>query len=237
MELKVDIPTKRKENYPQDGCAVRHYINQYGEVHMKCFSILTLILMITLSTSACGAQATPPPTVNALDLQSTMAAAAFTMLAETQTALPTATPIPPTATFTDTPAATNTFPPLPASAGTLTPVPNGNSGGGDPCIKKVLPATLQGKPVKIRINNSTKVAVNFSIYLNQTTPQSECGYRAYTIASQQGIVINDLVEGCYSLWAWNPDPETYFMVTNGTTCVDTTEPWVFDISTGSIKLK
>jgi hypothetical protein len=204
---------------------------------MKCFSILTLVLMITLSTSACGAQATPPPTVNPVDLQITAAAVAITMIAETQAAIPTATPPPPTETFTNTPAATNTVPPLPASGMTFTPVPNGNSGGGDPCINQVLPATLVGNPVKIRINNSTKAAISFSIYLNQTTPQGKCGYRAYTIDPGQALVLNDMVEGCYTLWAWNPDPEEYFIVTNGTNCLDNSDTWVFDISTGSIKLK
>jgi hypothetical protein len=206
---------------------------------MKCFSSLTLVLMITLIMSACGARVTQAtPTVNAVEIQSTMAAAALTMVAETQAAIPTATSVPPTATLTDTPAPTVTLSTLPASAGTITPVPNGNSGGGDPCIYKVMPATLVGDPVKIRINNSTKTAVSFSIYLNQTTPQSQCGYRAYTIDPEQALVINDLVEGCYSLWAWNPDPETYFMVTNGTSCMmDSSDTWVFDISTGSIKLR
>src|SRR5687768_10421860 len=88
-------------------------LKQYGDVHMKCFSILTPVLMITLLISACGArstQATPPPTVNVADVQNTMAVAAFTMIAETQAAIPTATPPPPTATVTNTPAATNTFP-------------------------------------------------------------------------------------------------------------------------------
>ena len=203
---------------------------------MKRFSSLTLLLLMALIVSACGARgAQATPTINALDLQSTMAAAAFTMLAETQAAIPTATPIPPTETATNTPLPINT--PLPPSGVTLTPVPNGNSGGGDPCIHQVMPATLKGETVKIRINNSTKVAVSFSIYLNQTTPQSDCGYRSYQIAAQQPLVINDLVEGCYSLWAWNPDPETYFMVTNGTNCIDSSSTWVFDISTGSIKLR
>ena len=204
---------------------------------MKCFSILTRVLMITLIISACGAQATPPPTVNPVDIISTSAAVAFTMIAETQAAIPTATPPPPTATFTNTPAATNTVPPLPPSGATLTPIPNANSGGGDPCINQVLPATLVGDPVKIRINNSTKAAISFSIYLNQTTPQGKCGYRAYTIDPGQSLVLNDLVEGCFTLWAWNPDPEEYFIVTNGTNCLDSSDTWVFDITTGSIKLK
>src|SRR5918996_1388423 len=124
---------------------------------MKCFSILTLVLMITLFLSACGAQATP--TVNAVDIQGTVAAAASTMIAETQAAIPTATPPPPTATFTDTPSPTNTLLPLPSSEVTFTPVPNGNSGSGDPCINQVLPASLQGETVRIRIDNSTEAAL------------------------------------------------------------------------------
>ena len=201
---------------------------------MKWFSSLTLVLMITLIISACGAQATP--TVTPVDIQSTMAAVALTMIAETQSAIPTATPLPPTETVTNTPAPTNTFLPLPSTAGPLTPGPNGNSGGGDPCVNKVLPAVLQGKTVKIRINNSTKATLALSVYLNQTTPQIVCGYRTYTIVPQQALVINDLVEGCYTLWAWNPDPEDYFIVTNGaSSCIDSSDTAVFDISTRRIE--
>jgi hypothetical protein len=95
-----------------------------------------------------------------------------------------------------------------------------------------------GDPVKIRINNSTKAALSFTIYLNQTTPQVTCGYRAYTIDPGQALVLNNLVEGCFTLWAWNPDPEEYFIVTNGTTCIDDSlDTWVFDISTSSLKLR
>jgi hypothetical protein len=206
---------------------------------MKYFSILTLGLMITLIISACGArvpQATP--TVNVLDLQSTMAAAAFTMIAETQAAIPTATPPSPTATFTNTPAPTDTALTLPSSGVTLTPVPNSNSGGGDACVNSTLPALLQGETVRIRINNSTRVTLALSVYLSQTTPQNVCGYRTYTIAPEQPLVLNDLVEGCYTLWAWNPDPEGYFIVTNGaSSCIDSSDTAVFDISTRSITLR
>jgi hypothetical protein len=204
---------------------------------MKCFSILTLVLLITLSVSACGAQATP--TAVALDLQGTVAVAALTMVAETQAAIPTATPPPPTATFTDTPAPTNTLLPLPSLGVTFTSAPNSNSGSGDPCINQVLPASLQGETVRIRIDNSTDAALSLTVYLNQTGPgdaQSVCGYRSYALAPGQFVLINDLVEGCYTLWAWNPDPEEYFIVTNGTNCIDNSNNWVFDISPRSIKL-
>jgi hypothetical protein len=206
---------------------------------MKFFLILSLAVMITLSISACGARgAQATPTLNAVDIQSSAAAVAFTIVAETQAAIPTATPPRPTETPTNTPAPTVTFLPLPSSAVTLTPVPNANSGSGDPCINKVLPAVLQGETVKIRINNSTNATLAFSIYLNQTTPQIVCGYRTYTIEPGQSLILNDLVEGCFTLWAWNPDPEGYFIVTNGaSSCIDNSETWVFDISTSSIKLR
>ena len=203
---------------------------------MKCFSIRTLVLLITLMMSACGAQATPTPIGNAVDIQNTISAAAYTVVAETQSAIPTATPPSPTATFTDTPAPTNTLLPLPSLGVTFTPVPNSNSGGDDQCINQTLPATLQGETVKIRIHNSTKATLALSVYLSQTTPQIVCGYRTYTITPEQPLVINDLVEGCYTLWAWNPEPKDYFIVTNGaSSCIDSSEAAVFDISTRRIE--
>jgi hypothetical protein len=202
---------------------------------MKFFSMLTLLLMITLIISSCGAQATPTPLGNAIDIQGTVVVAALTVVAQTQAAIPTATPPPATGTFTDTPAPTNTFLALP-SLETFTPVPSGNSGSGDPCINKVLPASLKGEPVKMRVDNSTKATVSVSVYLQQNGPQGECGYRSYTLEPGQVVVISDLIEGCYTLWAWNPDPDHYFIVTNGTSCIDNSNKWIFDISINSIKL-
>jgi len=201
---------------------------------MKYFTILTTVLVFTLILSACGAQ--PAPTASPVDLQGTIAAAALTVIAETQAAIPTATPIPPTATFTNTPLPTSSFLPLPPD-GTLTPAAGGNSSAADPCINSTLPPSLQGKPVKVRIGNSTKATVSVSVYLNQNGPQGVCGYRGYTLAPGQSITMNDLVVGCYTIWAWNPDQENYFIVTNGTNCLDQSNIWVFDISTNSLKLK
>jgi len=205
---------------------------------MKYFSIASLVLVTTLIVSGCGARAAQAtPTVNPVELQGTVAAVAFTMLAETQAAIPTATPIPPTATITNTPPPTETFVPLPTSETPSTPGSNSNSGGQDPCVNKVLPPTLQGETVAIRINNSTKAALSMTVYLSQTVPQIQCGYRTYNIEPGGSIAINDMVEGCYTLWAWNPDPKEYFIVTNGTNCLDNSNTWVFEISTRRIELK
>lgn len=203
---------------------------------MKRSSILTLVLAIALLLSACGTKATPTPAVSVVEMQNTAAAVALTMIAQTQAAIPTSTPIPPTPTFTNTPLPTNTFLPLPAAGVTFTPVPNSSSGAGKDCINAVLPEGLQGNPVKIRINNSTKVSVNVTVYLNRTIPPAVCGYRAYVLDPGGALVINDMVEGCFTLWAWNPDPKGYFMVTNGAaSCLDGSYPVAFDISTSDIK--
>lgn len=198
---------------------------------MKRFSILTQALILSVIISACGVKETP--TANPVDLQSTMLAAASTLVAETQAAIPTSTPLPPTGTLTNTPLPTNTFLPLPTEGATVTANPSDR----DPCINQKLPDTLTGNPIKIRVDNPTKATINLTIYLQSGNPQGICGYRGYALAQGGSLVINDLVEGCYSLWAWNPDPKGYFMVTNGTSCLNGSSNWTFDISKNGISLR
>src|SRR5215211_106605 len=70
------------------------------------FGVLFMLLV-----SACAPRAIP--TVDPVDIQHTAEAAAFTMVAETEGAAPTATPIPPTDTPSLTPPPSST--PLPLS--------------------------------------------------------------------------------------------------------------------------
>lgn len=210
---------------------------------MKRFSILAHMLVLTLLISGCGAGASPEttPTLNAVDqaiaLQATIMAAGFTSVAQTQTALPTATPLPPTATFTNTPDVTATLPILPTLGATFTALPGGNSGPQDPCITATLPAELQGDKIRIRIDNPTRATINVTVYLLQSSPGAVCGYRAYVIDPAGSLVLNNLVVGCYTIWAWNPDPDDYFMVTNGSNCLDTSNTWAFDVSANRINLR
>jgi hypothetical protein len=205
---------------------------------MKRFSNLTQAfaqaLAVMLIISACGArrESQATPTIDPVDLQSTMVSAASTLVAETQAAIPTATHSP-TATVTNTPAGTATLPPLPTLGATFTPSP----AAVDPCINNLLPASLAGETIKVRIDNPTRATINVSVYLQQSVPGSVCGYRGYTLTAGQSLVINELVEGCYTLWAWNPDPKDYFMVTNGTSCLDKSRTWTFDITTSGIRLR
>src|SRR5215207_11157392 len=74
-------------------------IRRYSQ-NMKRFSLLT-VAILAMIISACGTPAAP--TMNGADVQNTAVAAAFTMVAQTQAAVPTATPLPPTEAPTQTP--------------------------------------------------------------------------------------------------------------------------------------
>src|SRR5512144_2567140 len=136
---------------------------------MKHITFFALILILALTTTACGAQ--PVPTVNAADVQHTAEAAAFTMVAQTQEAMPTNTPIPPTETPTNTPVPTDT----PAAVSTVATLGSATvptiaatiSTGAtvDPCATRVLSYSPKGEDTIIRIANLTKAPVTVSVYL------------------------------------------------------------------------
>lgn len=203
---------------------------------MKRFSTFALIALLATLISACGAPAAP--TANPVDVQNTAVAAAMTMVAQTQAAIPTATPLPPTEAPTLTPAATNTSLALPTLEVTLAPTlgvttaPTTSSSGGDPC-NKVLGAPL-GKDTIIRIANMTKVPVTVSIFLNPTEAHLECGYRSYNLPKNGDVVITDLVYGCYSLWAWSDDPKGKFNSSGGG-CINNPDKWTFEVNTATVK--
>lgn len=201
---------------------------------MKRFSTLTVIAVVTMIISACGAPAAP--TMNAADVQSTAMAAAFTMVAQTQAANPTDTPLPPTEAPTQTPIPTNTALALPTLNVTFTatgaPASN-NSGNVDPCATRVL-APTKGRETVIRVWNSTQVAITVSMYLNETEGHGECGYRSFTLSKNNDIVFADLVQGCYNLWAWSDDPRGRFNSSGGG-CINNPDKWTFEVTTATIR--
>ena len=198
---------------------------------MKRFTIFTSLVAMSMIISACGAE--PAPTINAVDVQNTAVAAAFTMVAETQAAIPTSTPLPPTETPMQTPLPTDTPLPLSTLNATFTPVTVSNPGG-DPCATRVLSGSPKGRSTVIRIVNTTKAAVTVSVYLNETASHCECGYRSYTLTKNNDVVINDLVQGCYNLWAFNSDPQVPVNA-SGYGCINNPDKWTFEISANNIK--
>jgi hypothetical protein len=192
-------------------------------------TVSTIILVMLVS--ACGAE--PTPTINPVDVQNTAVAAAFTLVAETQAAIPTTTPLPPTETPTQTPLPTNTPLTLPTSIATLTPVA-ANTAGGDPCLTRILSWSPKGRPANIHIINTTRAAITVSLYLNETADHFECGYRVYEIGSRSDVFITDLVQGCYTLWAFNNDQRTPVNA-YGSGCINNPDKWTIEISQDLVK--
>jgi hypothetical protein len=201
---------------------------------MKRLLFLSLSLFTVISITACGAtQGTP--TMSVEQVRGTAVAAAYTAVVQTQAALPSATPLPPTETPTETPTATplstDTSPSLSTVEATFTAVPQTNV---DPCSTRILSSSPKGRETTIHIINTVKTRVTVSIYLNETASWGECGYRSYVLGPRDNVIITDLIQGCYNLWAFNTDPKNPVNA-SGYGCINNPDKWTFEISAGNIK--
>ncbi len=201
---------------------------------MNRLSIFTVIVATALVVGGCGAEPAAP-TMSAVDVQNTAVAGALTLVAQTQAAIPTETPLPPTETPTETPLPTNTPLPLPTLEATLpaTTAPVSNNNGVDPCATRIL-APKKGRETIIRVVNTTNVTATVSLYLNETASHGECGYRSFELAKNNDIVFNDLVQGCYNLWAWSNDSKNKFN-SRGYGCINNPDKWTFEVRADLIK--
>jgi hypothetical protein len=158
---------------------------------MKYAWILTAIAALVLT--ACGSPA--EPTMSPADVQGTAMAGAQTMVAETQAAIPTATPIPATETATVTSFPTATFPPLNLTPSTQavqvgggtqlatqavglppTSVPTKAPGTGsnDPCNQPLTSWGGQSAQLTLKNNTKPKGVVTASLFFRASF--GECGY-------------------------------------------------------------
>lgn len=196
--------------------------------------IFILLILGTLILSACGPE--PEPTMSVEDIQGTAVAAAFTMIAETQAALPTATPIPPTQTPLPSPTVTNTVLPfeLPTESG-VAAAPTVTAPA-DLCsdLRHVIPGDAAGPETTFLIKNEHKSAATISVYLNKTV-FGECGYRSYTL-TRNGSTTVTLPQGCYSAWAWSQDNRDPFNAEGYGLCANNTDKWTMVIRGGNIIL-
>ena len=156
-------------------------------------NILLLGVVFILLVSACAPRGTP--TADPVDIQHTAEAAAFTMVAETQASVPTATPLPPTETASPTLPPSSTPLPLPTSGtpgmlpttGALTSVtqqalptqapPTSSSGGGstqDVCNQAL--TSWQGPTATFSIANQTQPQGTIVLSMYVVTDLGQCGY-------------------------------------------------------------
>lgn len=197
---------------------------------------LTIGVVFILLMSACAPKSTP--TANPVDIQHTAEAAAFTVVAQTQQAVPTATPVPPTNTSIPAVAITDTVPPLPtinfdstqvgASTGlptvgfptagipTFTPPPAQSSQGSSNtqanCNQPL--TSWQGKTANFVVVNQTKPQGTIILSMYVVTEMGQCGYLIVTGDSFSGPV------GQYSAGAFITGPKNMkafggFRITEG----------------------
>jgi hypothetical protein len=189
--------------------------------------LVTLMFASLFLLSACGPE--PEPTMSAAEVQGTAVAAAWTMVAETQAAIPTATLIPPTDTPIPTLPPTATPILLPTQPISVLPTDTQTAASGDICqdLKHVIPAEAAGPKTTIKIVNEHKVPVTISLYLNKTV-FGECGYRSYSI-SKNGSTVQTLPQGCYSAWAWSQDSKENFNSSGFGLCANNSDKWTIVI--------
>jgi hypothetical protein len=165
-------------------------------------NVLIIGVVLILLVSACAPQAAP--TANPVDIQHTAEAGAFTMVAQTEAALPTSTSIPHTDTAAPTALPTNTPPPLPTSGTPATPgafptniptftpqSPNSstnpnNSNNQDICNQPL--TSWQGPTANFTIFNQTKPQGTIVLSMYVVTTLGQCGYLVITGDSFSGPI-------------------------------------------------
>lgn len=184
---------------------------------------------MVVALAACGPTATP--TMNPADVQGTAVAAAWTVVAMTQAAIPTATPLPPTETPSPTPLPTFTaLPPTAAEFPTQavfsapTNIPVGGPTA-DPCNAPIA-ASAAGHPVKVNLLNKSSGTATLSLYL-QKTEFGECGIYSFVLGQGNNKVT--LLEGCYWAGAFITGPK-HSSKSFGNFCVtDPSHSWTVTI--------
>ncbi len=202
--------------------------------------IFLVAVFSALLLSACAPKATP--TVDPAQIQASAMAAASTMIAMTQQAMPTDTPVPPTPIPTETPM------PLPSpTLGVLPtlqslPTPTTSSGGTGDC-NQPLDVGASGPQAPVLIRNDTKGPMTFTMGLGSKNSFGQCGYMAWSNIPKGNSItvsvpINHTNQGdpCYWAYAWINDPNHQTNVSGGGFCINDGDKWTFDVSYDKIKL-
>ena len=167
------------------------------------------------------------------DVQGTAVAAAWTIVAETQAAIPTNTPIPPTETPPPTPIPTNTIAPLVLPTQPLEILPTATTVSDNDDCNRLLNVGLAGPTSPILIVNKTKAPVNVSLGLYSKNVFGECGYLSYSIPKNGSIKI-DFPRGDIYGYAWILEPINT-TVQGGPWRPNNTDKWTLEITENLMK--
>lgn len=148
---------------------------------------LILGVVLSLAAGACAPQATP--TTHPLDIQNTAEAAALTVVAQTEGAIPTETLVPPTET--PSPTLVPTLTPLTSPTSDLSPtqtqtaVSQSSGSTQDNCNKAL--TSWEGATAKLNLANETKPQGVVTLSLYVVTELGECGYLSQQFESSGSL--------------------------------------------------
>lgn len=181
---------------------------------MKRNAFIAAVLFVLL-VGACAPQAAP--TVNPVDVQHTAEASAFTMVAQTEQALPTNTP---TEIPSSTPAPTETLLPSPTidpliatATNTIAPTSIPQQPATDASLENCnKPLTAwEGPTADLALVNETKPEGKITLSLYVQTELGECGYLANLSSGPEGMYsAGAFVDGKQSFKVFG-----YFRITEG----------------------
>jgi hypothetical protein len=167
----------------------------------------TILVVAALMLALSAACAPAVPTADPAQIQASAVAAASTMVALTQAAIPTATEVPPTPLPSPSPLPSPTLLSLPTLPVGQVPTvaaaaPTSSS---DPC-NAPMAAQTDGPVATVRIANDTNGDIVLSLYLYKTL-FGECGYRGFNISPHGSTTASNLPQGCYFAGAFVTEPK------------------------------
>ncbi|MBC7878977.1 MAG: hypothetical protein H7Y59_17535 [Anaerolineales bacterium] len=162
---------------------------------MKQKFLLVISILIIATLSACGGSA--EPTMSADDISNTAIANAWVSITQTQAAMPTNTPVPPTLTFTPQP--TFTFVPTQPILPTLTPAAVVAATQGE--CDQPPPAQPLGELINVEFENHSEGIVNLAFGMNSPNAKKECVTYSYVLGKASNTAAK-ILGGCYWGYGW-----------------------------------
>lgn len=167
--------------------------------------IIPILALFAVVLAACGGQPAAP-TQSPEEVQGTAIAAAFTMVAETQAAVPTATPLPPTETPSPTPLPT--FTPLPSPTPDFALLPTAtqaaSTGGGGGTCDSILNLAEAGPQSNIRFQNKSGGTASVLVYMYTPNKFGQCGSHPSNpfVVNNNATLVVSLPKGAYFAYAY-----------------------------------
>ncbi len=195
--------------------------------------------VVLVMNAACAPAA---PTIDPAQIQASAVAAASTMIALTQQAMPTQTPVPPTPEASPTPlpspttdlSAVPTFPVLSAP----TDVPT--AAAGEDCNHLFDIAESGNARAKLMIVNDTKGPMTITIGISNKNAFGQCGYLSWSnIPKGNSITVSvPQTQGgnCYWAYAWINGPKPSNNGPWSGFCMNNTDKWTLTVGYNTMKM-